>query len=85
MFDIFDKCLIFTFILRATKPIIIIIYYYPIIGVGLSLENTGEGGGSLSFEGENQKYVIKFISRKMYFSSSSQHVPPIKVITVTQL
>ena len=51
----------------------------------MSLENIGEGGGLTVFEEKKQKYIIKFISRKTYFSSTSQHAPPIKVITVTQL
>ena len=72
-------------------------YYYHILlsyhrmwgwGGGLSLENTGEGGVGANCHlkrKKNQKYIIKFISRKTYFSSTSQHAPPIKVITVTQL
>ena len=57
-------------------------------GGGLSLENIGVGGGgglTVFEEEKKQKYIIKFISRKTYFSSTSQHAPPINVITVTQL
>ena len=73
-------------------------YYYHILlsyhrmcvcvwGGGGSLENTGEGGGANCHlkKKKKQKYIIKFISRKTYFSFTSQHAPPIKVITVTQL
>ena len=71
--------------LKRCTLTIIIIYYYPIIGCVCVCVCVCGGGGNCHLKKKKQKYIIKFISRKTYIPFTSQHAPPIKVITVTQL
>ena len=81
------ECYIYT---RRDKTcyydLILLSYHRMWGGVVIRKYRRGCGGLTVIWRRKKKTEIYhKFISRKQYFSSISQHAPPIKVITVTQL